>query len=313
VRVLIAALSAVVLALAQPPARQVAITFDDLPIAGVLPRDIASSRALTDKLLRAIAAHHVPVVAFVNEGKLAGDGGAVDPDRVSLLRRWLDAGLELGNHTYSHADFHTAPLADFEADVIRGEATTRRLLEERGRTLRFFRHPFLHTGRDLAARAAFERFLADHGYRIAPVTIDNDEYIFAGAYDRTLQRGDAGTARRVADAYVPYMEAKTAYFERNEQELFGRPIRHVLLVHANMLNAERFGDLATMFERRGYRFITLERALEDPAYTSEDTYAGSGGITWLHRWALTRKMPKAFFAGEPDVPAFVAENARTPH
>ena len=77
-----------------------------------------------------------------------------------------------------------------------------------------------------------------------------------------------------------------------------------------MLNAERFGDLATMFERRGYRFITLDRALEDPAFASEDTYAGSGGITWIHRWALTRKMPKAFFAGEPDVPAFVAENAR---
>jgi peptidoglycan/xylan/chitin deacetylase (PgdA/CDA1 family) len=310
VRVLIAATAAVVLALAQPPAREVAITFDDLPIAGVLPRDIASSRALTDKLLRAITVHHVPVVAFVNEGKLAGAGGGVDPDRVALLRRWLDAGLELGNHTYSHADFHTTPLADFEADVIKGEATTRRLLEERGRTLRFFRHPFLHTGRDLATRAAFERFLAERGYRIAPVTIDNDEYIFAGAYDRTLQHGGRATARRIADAYVPYMEAKVAYFERNEQELFGRPIRHVLLVHANMLNAERFGDLAAMFERRGYRFITLDRALEDPAYAAEDTYAGGGGITWLHRWALTRKMPKAFFAGEPETPAFVVDSAR---
>ena len=310
-RVIIVAIAAVVLALAQPPARDVAITFDDLPIAGVLPRDIASSRALTDRLLRAIAAHHVPVVGFVNESKLAtGKGDAVDPDRVALLRRWLDAGLELGNHTYSHADFHTSSLADFEADVIKGEATTRRLLEERGRTLRFFRHPFLHTGRDLATRAAFERFLAERGYRIAPVTIDNDEYVFAGAYDRTLQRGDTETARRVANAYVPYMEAKVAYFEGNEQELFGRAIRHVLLVHANMLNAERFGDLASMFERRGYRFITLDRALEDPAYASDDSYAGGGGITGLHRWALTRKMPKAFFAGEPETPAFVADSAR---
>ena len=309
-RLVIVTIAAVVFGLAQPPQREVAVTFDDLPIAGVLPRDIASSRTLTDQLLGAIAAHHVPVVGFVNESKLAGDGGAVDPDRVALLRRWLDAGLELGNHTYSHADFHTASLADFEADVINGEATTRRLLEERGRTLRFFRHPFLHTGRDLATRAAFERFLAERGYRIAPVTIDNDEYVFAGAYDRTLQRGDTATARRVADAYVPYMEAKVSYFERNEQELFGRAIRHVLLVHANMLNAERFGDLASMFERRGYRFITLDRALEDPAYASEDTYTGGGGITWLHRWALTRKMPKAFFAGEPETPAFVADNAR---
>ena len=312
----IAALLVLALAAAigkQPPAapdRAVAVTFDDLPTAGVLSRDLASSRALTDKLLRAIAAHRVPTIGFVNEIKVAGADGAVDADRVALLRQWRDAGIELGNHTYSHLDFHTTPLEAFEADVVKGETETRRLLEERGGQLRYFRHPFLHTGRDLETRARFERFLADRHYRIAPVTIDNDEYIFAAAYDRALQRGAAEVATRVADAYVPYMESKIAYFERNEQELFGRAIAHVLLVHANMLNADRFGDLAAMFERRGYRFITLDRALEDPAYRSEDTYAGPGGITWLHRWALTRKLPKTFFAGEPEVPGFVADNAR---
>ena len=77
-----------------------------------------------------------------------------------------------------------------------------------------------------------------------------------------------------------------------------------------MLNADRFGELAAMFERRGYRFITLERALEDPAFGSPDTFVGTGGITWIHRWALTKKMPKTFFAGEPDVPGFVAELAK---
>jgi hypothetical protein len=35
---------------AQTPAREVAITFDDLPIAGVLPRDLEASRELTRKL-----------------------------------------------------------------------------------------------------------------------------------------------------------------------------------------------------------------------------------------------------------------------
>ena len=147
----------------------------------------------------------------------------------------------------------------------------------------------------------------EHGYRVAPVTIDNDEYIFARAYDYSTARGDAAAARRVADAYVPYMEAKVAFFERNSRELFDREIRQVLLIHANMLNADRFGDLASMFERRGYRFITLERALEDPAFQSADTFAGASGITWIHRWALTKKMPKGFYAGEPEVPGFVAE------
>ena len=95
---------------------------------------------------------------------------------------WLDAGFELGNHSYSHPDFHTTPLESFEADVLKGEAVLRPLLKSRGMEPRFFRHPFLHTGRDLETRARFEQFLADHGYRVAPVTIDNDEYIFAAAY-----------------------------------------------------------------------------------------------------------------------------------
>ena len=106
------------------------------------------------------------------------------------------------------------------------------------------------------------------------------------------------------------MESKVEFFERNSRDLFGREIPEVLLVHANMLNAERFGDLAAMFERRGYRFITLDRALEDEAYRSPDTFVGTGGITWIHRWALTRGMPRTFYAGEPDVPKFVADAAK---
>jgi peptidoglycan/xylan/chitin deacetylase (PgdA/CDA1 family) len=296
----------------QPAAdgRSVAFTFDDLPIAGVLPRDIASSGELTRKLLAGIAAHHVPTIGFVNEDKLNAADGAVDPQRVELLRRWLDAGIELGNHSYSHADLHTTPLDVFEADVLKGERVTRPLMEQRGLTPRFFRHPFLHTGRDLEKRKQFESFLAAHGYRVAPVTIDNDEYVFAGAYDRSLAHGDAAAAREIADAYVPYMKRKVEFFERNSQELFGRHIAQILLIHANMLNADRFGELATMFEQGGYRFITLDRALEDEAYRSPDTFVGTSGITWIHRWALTKGMPKTFYAGEPEVPSFVAAKAK---
>jgi peptidoglycan/xylan/chitin deacetylase (PgdA/CDA1 family) len=286
-----------------PERRQVAITFDDLPVAGVLSHDVAESRAITARLLTAIARHHVPAIGFVNEMK-------VDEARIPLLRAWLDAGLDLGNHTYSHIDVHTASLAEVEADVLRGETVTRRLLQERGRTLRFFRHPFLHTGRSLETKRGLESFLAAHGYRVAPVTIDNDEYIFAAAYDRAGARGDVAQKQRVAAAYVPYMLAKFEFFERNSKDLFGRQIRQILLLHANPLNADHFGELAGMLEARDYEFITLDRALEDNAYQSEDTFTGTGGITWIHRWALTRGIDRKFFAGEPETPAFVAEAAR---
>jgi hypothetical protein len=42
----------------------------------------------------------------------------------------------------------------------------------------------------------------------------------------------------------------------------------------------------------------------------DHAFVGSSGITWIHRRALTRKMPNSFYAGEPEVPGFVAEMAK---
>ena len=79
-----------------------------------------------------------------------------------------------------------------------------------------------------------------------------------------------------------------------------------------MLNADGFDDLAAMFERRGYAFITLERALEDPAYQSADTFVGNGGITWMHRWALTQKDAEDVLRRRArDVPAFRRGDSRS--
>jgi hypothetical protein len=168
----------------------------------------------------------------------------------------------------------------------------------------------LHVGRDPAVREAFEEFLNARGYRIAPVTIDNNDYIFNDAYEYASGRRATDAAKRIADSFVSYMDDKFVFFERNSDELFGRQIAQILLLHANRLNADTFGDVAARLERRGYRFISLDEALTDPAYQSRDTYVGPAGVTWLHRWALTKGMPKAFYAGEPDVPAFVHAEAK---
>lgn len=292
------------------PARRVAVTIDDLPGApgACIGGDLAAFQAMTSKLLAAVKGSGAPAIGFVNEGKLAPDGTREEA-RVALLRAWLDAGMDLGNHTYSHFDLHRTPIDEFERDTVRGEEKTRALLAERGRTLRYFRHPFLHTGRSLETKRAFEQFLASRGYTIAPVTHDNGEWIFAGAYAKAGNRGDAAAQRRVIEAYVPYMDAKFDYFERESRALFGREIPQVLLIHANSLNADAFPELARMMKARGYAFVPLASALEDPAFASPDTFTGAGGISWLHRWALTRGEKGLVRPDEPTVPKFVLEMA----
>jgi peptidoglycan/xylan/chitin deacetylase (PgdA/CDA1 family) len=292
--------------LAAQPARMVAVTFDDLPAVAQGDRSVATHAEITDGLLRHIRGQRVPAIGFVNEEKLLTDG-RVDERRVALLRQWVQAGLELGNHGYAHLDFHRTPVDAYIADVARGDSVTRRVLGEAGRRPQFFRHPFLHTGRTLEDRRRFEASLAERGYRVAPVTIDNHDYLFAAAYDLAL---DDSVRARIADEYIRYMEAVAAYYEQQSTALLGREIPQVLLLHANTLNADHFGRLTQMYARRGYAFVPLERALQDPAYASEDTYTGPAGITWLHRWALTQGKRGSFFAGEPEVPEWVQSLSR---
>lgn len=284
----------------------IAVTFDDLPMQGP---DTAAPEAvfrLNERLVDVLASEGIPAVGFVNERKLERDG-RTERVLVGALELWLDAGLELGNHTYSHPDLHRVPLRDYLADIERGARISRDLSEDAGRPYRYFRHPYLHTGRDLPTRDAVREFLAEQGFTVAPVTIDNSEWIFSAAYERAHQREDDAMKGRLGEAYVDYMVAKTGFFESNAMDLFGRPIPQVLLVHANRLNADWFGDLANELARDGRDFVTLEAALADPAYESPEEWTGSGGISWMHRWAIEEGMPRGFYAGEPETPGWVME------
>lgn len=279
--------------------RQVAVTFDDLPAPPYM--GLEDMRRITPTLLASLKRNGVPIIGFVNEQKLHRRG-EMDA-RTNILRAWLEAGGELGNHTFSHINLRRAPLAAYEEDVVRGETVTRTLLEERGMKLRYFRHPFLWTGETPEYKEGLAKFLASRGYTVAPVTIDNDDYIFAEAYFRAKKRGDAETAKRVADAYVPYMESVFDFFEKLSAETFGREVHQVLLLHANEINADRFDELAAMLKRRGYAFVTLEEALKDPAYSEPDALFKSG-VSWIHRWRAAKGMPEK---REPRSPKFVAD------
>lgn len=286
---------------AQTP-RRVALTFDDLP-ANTMHGPGAYPEILTS-LAEGLRRQGVEAIGFVNEGKLY-DGDALVAGRVALLERWLAAGHDLGNHGYGHLDLHATPLDTYLRDIDRGGVVTDGLLARRGRSLAYYRHPMLHTGRSLEVRDGVLAHLAARGLRVAPVTIDNQEWIFARAYERARVCEGARGAEDVARLYLAYMDTITGYYEAQSRAIVGRDIPHVLLLHANQLNADHLEALLDVYRRRGYRFIGLDEALADTAYAHADRYTGPAGITWLHRWALTDGKRGAFFRGEPEAPPSV--------
>lgn len=289
--------------LSAAPERRVAITFDDLPVARGRHHE-GSLQQITTSLLSHLVSAGIPAIGFVNESKF---GSGEDREvRVALLEQWLNAGMELGNHTYSHVSFWKTPLEEYKADVLRGERVMRRLLAQRNQRPRYFRHPYLNTGPSLEAKEAFERFLSDHGYEVAPVTIDNMDVMYALAYDNAADAGDRVLMRRIGEAYVEHLRDSFAYFEDLSKTLLGREPAQILMLHANPLNADYMDEVAAMIRERGYSFIPIDQALDDPAYDLPDRYIGPRGHSWLQRWAITQGMDPG---SEPRAPEWLEQVA----
>ena len=307
------------LACAADADRRIAVTFDDLPWAsldpttplpaiGSVPTEVRDAQA---RLLAGLRAAGIPAVGFVNGSRLIARGTR-QADRVALLQAWRDAGVALGNHTASHLDLHAVGLAAYERDILAGDAPLRTLLAPRGEAPRWFRHPYLRTGRTLAEKAALADFLDAHGYRIAPVTVTTSDWIWAAAYRRAMQQHDMAAAKRLRDAYVPYLLRTVDYFEGRSMVLLKYRLPQVLLLHANELNADTFDAFAAAVHERGYRFVTLDDVLRDPAYARPDAYTGPLGTSWLHRWAMADGKPWTFWDGQPTSPKWVLDLAGTP-
>lgn len=291
--------------LAQAPHREIAITVDDLPAGNAGQMTAAEITAMTTKLLTVLRDQKVPAVGFVNEKKLYRSG-EVD-ERIKALGLWVEYGFELGNHTFAHTSLNRVGLKEWEEDVIRGETVTRMLMETQGKKLRYLRHPYLDTGRDLQTRRQAEAFLVERGYRVAPVTVDAWDWMYGGVYDDAHKRGDTALEQQLLRSYLDYNTAVFDYWEKFSRDLIGYEPKQILLLHGNWLEADHIGDLLDLLRKRGYQFITLQEALSDQAYGLPDEFVGEEGSSWLDHWAVTRGHPAT---NTPVFPQWVMDRSK---
>ena len=281
----------------------VALTFDDLPgLSMPSPRYV---ERLNRVLLAGLRRHHIPAIGFVNEGKLAefrrpGAG-------VTLLRDWVDAGMDLGNHTYSHESLNELGARKFEADVVKGEHWTRLLLRQHGRQLQWFRFPKLETGATPADKLGVAGWLAQRGYRSAPVTIDPDDWEFAEPYDDAVLHHDLARQKQIREEYLAHSAKVIDWSLKSAEALFGRQIPLIALMHATRLNADCLDRIAALYAKRGMHFVSLGEAMQDPAYGTPDPYVGPDGIEWLERWSMALHQELAW-DDLPDVPADIVQS-----
>ncbi len=253
-------------------ATEVAVTVDDLPAHGPDTPGIARAE-IAARMLDAFRRHRVPAVyGFVN-GSKPGNG---------TLAAWRAAGFPLGNHGFRHLSLNESTVDEYVADIERNEPFM---------TARVFRYPFLFQGDTREKRDAVRAWLRAHGYATAHVSIDFDDWAWNPPFARCTERHDwlaVGELRRT------YLDAAVVGLERGRrlaQQVEGREIAHVLLLHVGAMDAEMLEPLLTSYEAAGVRWIPLERALQDPLYAKDSGVVWKAGATVLDEWARARNLP----------------------
>lgn len=256
------------------------ITFDDLPAVSIY--ESPERRHITERILNSLHEHGVKAAGFVI-------GGNIDSDW-DLLAAWLDEGHTLGSQTYSYYDLHVIPEEIYIEDMIKGAMVIESFLSGFGQKARFFRHPYLHYGEKPKIRGRVEAILKDNKHRMAHVSIDTDDYIYNLKMDGMKRSDDSAKFDVLRIEYIDHVLESIRRAESLANFVVNRPVKHVLALHANMLNAVFLGDLLTELAEFGYEFVSLEEALKDPLYRMQDEYYGPSGISKIER--VARSDPK---------------------
>jgi hypothetical protein len=226
-----------------------------------------------ESILNTLQKNSLKAALFVVGRNIDNDEGK------QLLAPWDKAGHLIGNHTYSHRNYNAPEtvVADYLQDILRAEE----LLKEFPRFQKYFRFPALKEGDTAAKRDTMRAFLAEHGYRVGHVTIDNSDWLIDNRLTTRLKKDANADIKPYRDFYLEHMWARAEYYDALARRVMRRPVKHTLLVHFNLLNGLFLNDLIEMFKSKGWRPIDAEEAFTDSVFASKPRVLPAGeSIVW---------------------------------
>lgn len=274
------------------PHPTIALTFDDLPAAGSLPSGQNRTKIVTALTAELKANHLEGTYGFVNAIKLEND-----PDAQHALHIWLDAGMNIGSHTWSHISLTDNTAEAYEHEIALNEPALTQYAEVRD--WRWFRYPYLWEGDTLEKRHAVRAWLKDHGYRVAQVTLDFEDYAWNNAYGRCLAKQDETSITWLRQSYIENAAEYVRLGREEERIAFGREIPNVMLLHATAFTTLMLPDLLDLLRSQGFQFAALAEVTRDPAYAQDPDAALKYGGTLPDQFMDSRHLPYPPFKPKP--------------
>jgi peptidoglycan/xylan/chitin deacetylase (PgdA/CDA1 family) len=254
----------------KPSAPQFSITMDDFHWKDAVKLTGAERN---ESILNTLQKNSIKAALFVVGRNIDNEEGK------QLLSPWDKAGHLIGNHTYSHRSY-SAPesvVADYLQDILRAEE----LLTPFPRFQKYFRFPALKEGETVAKRDAMRAFLDEHGYRVGHVTIDNSDWAIDRRLTERLKKDPGADVKPYRDFYMEHMWARAEYYDALARRVMGRPVKHTVLVHFNLLNSLFLGDVIAMLKSKGWQPIDAEEAFKDAVFSARPKVLPAGeSIVW---------------------------------
>jgi peptidoglycan/xylan/chitin deacetylase (PgdA/CDA1 family) len=263
--------------------QQMAVTFDDLPVHGALPVGMSRLEIAQSILVTLKREKMPPVYGFINGGR-----GGEDPSWLSVLKAWRGAGQPLGNHTWAHLDLNKESPEEFEAEVSKNEPLLKELMGKED--WHWLRYPYLHEGDTVEKRRAVRAWLFAHGYKIAEVSMDFEDYLWNEPYARCVAKHDEKSIQKLHDSYLAVADQYYGEFRQLSQLVYGRDVKYVLLMHVGAFDARMLPELLKLYRAKGTKFISLPDAMSDPVYKDDPDVGEPAGGAFLELMMQKKKI-----------------------
>lgn len=253
--------------------KYICITFDNLPAE----RNYTQKERIeiNKAILAALKKHKVPAAGFVIGDNIEGDW--------KILVDWLEGKHTIGFMTSSGQDLSNVPTEMFLADITKGKEVMEDIVNAYKQKGRYFRFPFLQYGDKPETKHKIEKFLNDYQIGIAHASVITEDFVYNLSLEKIINSNDSLKLLNLRDEYIIHILERLGYYESLAIEILDRPIRHILQLRVNRLNAIFLDDLLSIIKDKGYKFVTLNYALKDKAYQRPDAYYGTKGVSFLER------------------------------
>jgi peptidoglycan/xylan/chitin deacetylase (PgdA/CDA1 family) len=228
-------------------------------------------------------------------GMVNGAGMQNYPDAQQALHVWLDAGMNIGSHTWSHISLAENTAEAFEQNIALNEPVLAEYAQVRD--WHWLRYPYLAEGNTLEKRRAVQSYLREHHYRVAQVTMSFGDYAYNDAYVRCSAKQDQATIEWLKKSYLESAAEDIRLGREQSRIALGREIPNVMLLHGMAFTARMLPDLIDLLQKQGFRFASLAEVEQDPAYAQEPDAVLNG--TLLDDFMDARHLPYPPFKEPP--------------